>query len=200
MTDSELRRKLELERMLLRMDAGEDFARYLDYINPQYDRQWFHTQIARYCQMLAEGKIRNLMVFLPPQHGKSTIVSEAFPAWILGRKPRMKIVGCSYASPLAEKLSRNIQRQMDSPEYQALFPDTRLNSPRLGRQGRGYLRNVDLFETVGEGASTRLSASAEVLRALRWISRSSMTLSRMRWRRIRRHSGRGCGSGIHRCC
>lgn len=151
MTDSELRRKLELERMLLRMDAGEDFARYLDYINPQYDRQWFHTQIARYCQMLAEGEIRNLMVFLPPQHGKSTIVSEAFPAWILGRKPRMKIVGCSYASSLAEKVSRNIQRQMDSPEYQALFPDTRLNSPRLGRQGRGYLRNVDLFETVGEG-------------------------------------------------
>lgn len=142
---------IEMERQVLKLDAQQHFYRFLDYKDEQYDRRWFHTAIAEHCQMLFEGKIKNLMVFMPPQEGKSTIVSEAFPAWVLGKKPRLKIVGCSYASSLAEKVSRNIQRIIDSPEYQAIFPDTYLNGSKVRSNTRGYLRNVDIFETVGYG-------------------------------------------------
>ncbi len=144
-----LARELELRRELLRVDAKENFRQFLPYINTAYDRQWFHAEIADYCQRLFNGEISNLMVFMPPQHGKSEIVSRQFPAWALGKDPNLKIVGCSYSSDLAQQFSRSIQRTIDTEEYQAIFPETTLNGSQTRSIARGYLRNVDQFEIVG---------------------------------------------------
>ncbi len=38
-------------------------------------------------QEIAFGDIKRLMVFLPPRHGKSMLVSHYFPAWYLGMFP-----------------------------------------------------------------------------------------------------------------
>lgn len=149
LTDEQIRRKLELERLLLKMDAPDMFYKFIPYVNPLYQGQWFHKVIADHCQMLLEGKIRNLMVFVPPQHGKSEIVSRNFPAWALGRNPDLKIVGTSYSASLAGQFSRAIQRTIDTPGYQAIFPGTYLNGSKVRTDTRGYLRNVDVFETVG---------------------------------------------------
>lgn len=81
-----------------------------------------------------------------PTHN-SEIVSRKFPSWALGRKPMLKIVGCSYSSDLAQQFSRSIQRTIESSEYESVFPDTKLND---GKQS-GFTRNVDMFETVGYG-------------------------------------------------
>ena len=97
-----LRRKLELKRQQLKNGARDRLALFLNYTMPSYQREWFHTLIADKCQQLFEGKIQKLMIFVPPQHGKSEIVSRRFPAWCFGQDPSLKIVGCSYSSDLAE--------------------------------------------------------------------------------------------------
>ncbi len=149
MTSAEiLKRKIEIRKQLLEMDAPLLFRQFMPYVNPTYSRQWYHTLIADKCQELIEGKIRNLMIFVPPQHGKSEILSRNFPAWAFGYNPDLKIVGCSYSSDLAKQFSCSIQRIMDSPEYQRIFPETKLNSANLRTVTRGYLRNVDMFEIV----------------------------------------------------
>lgn len=146
----ELRQKImRLKQEKLKLEAPTSFSRFLGYINPKYQCEWFHRLIAEHCQMLLEGKIKNLMVFMPPQHGKSEIISRNFPAWALGRDPDLKIAGCSYSSDLAEQFSRSIQRTIDDKNYSAIFPDTYLNGSNVRTDSRGYLRNVDLFETVG---------------------------------------------------
>ena len=142
-----LQRKLMLERKRFKNGARDRLALFLTYSMPSYQRQWFHTLIADKCQELYEGKIKKLMVFVPPQHGKSEIVSRKFPAWVLGNDPTYKITGCSYSSDLAEGFSRSIQLTIDSPEYQSLFPNTKL--PQRG--GGGYIRNVDYFDTMDHG-------------------------------------------------
>ena len=149
LTDAQVKRKLELERMLLRMDAPNRLCKFIPYMNPQYSQQWFHRDIADNCQKLLEGKIKNLMVFVSPQHGKSEIISRSFPAYALGRNPDLKIVGTSYSANLAEQFSLSIQRIIDSKEYQAIFPNTYLNGSNVRTNVKGYLRNVDMFETVG---------------------------------------------------
>ena len=149
LTDTQIKRKLELERLLLKMDAPCSLYKFIPYIDLSYSCQWFHKVIADHCQKLIEGKIKNLMVFIPPQNGKSTIVSQNFPAWSLGRNPDLKIVGTSYSANLAEQFSRSIQRIIDRPEYQDIFPDTYLNGSNVRTDVKGYLRNVDIFETVG---------------------------------------------------
>lgn len=143
---------MTLRRTKLRLEAPKRFACFLGYANPKYQAEWFHILIADYCQKLFEGKIKKLMLFMPPQHGKSEIISRNFPAWALGRDPNLKIVGSSYSSDLAEQFSRSIQRTIDSEEYQTIFPDTYLSgsmTQRNDKSSRGYLRNVDYFETVG---------------------------------------------------
>lgn len=65
-----LQRKIAIRKQLLEMDAPRLFRQFIPYVNPAYSRQWYHTLIADKCQALLEGKIRNLMVFVPPQHGK----------------------------------------------------------------------------------------------------------------------------------
>src|SRR5438309_308979 len=45
----------------------------------------------------ATGKLREegcvgLIVMLPPRHGKSTLISEYFPAWFLGRNPTRQVL------------------------------------------------------------------------------------------------------------
>lgn len=147
-------RLLSLERELFRLDAQGHFPIFLNYTQPTYERQWFHTLIAQKCQQLFDGTLgtNKLMLFVPPQHGKSEIVSRKFPAWVLGRNPRMKIVGSSYSADLAQQFSRSIQRVIDSKEYTEVFPETYLNSSNVVTDAkRGWLRNVDLFETVGYG-------------------------------------------------
>lgn len=128
--------------------ASSDFVEFLRYINPNYQAEWFHVLIAQYCQRLFEGDIKNLMVFVPPQHGKSEIVSRNFPAWAFGQDPNVKIVGCSYSSDLADQFSRSIQKTIDSEEYQEIFPETYLNGSNVRTSIRGYLRNVNMFEMV----------------------------------------------------
>lgn len=124
--------------------AAKSFAFFLTYINPRYKSEWFHKLIANKCQELAEGKIKNLMVFVPPQHGKSEIISRNFPAWVLGNNPDAKIVGCSYSADLAQQFSRAIQRTLDSAEYKAIFED-----PNNGAgKAKGFRRNVDYFEVA----------------------------------------------------
>ena len=152
--DRDLLRLLELERDMNRRDAEGRLAAFLDYTTPNYSRQWFHTLIANKCQQLVDGTLPTdrLMIFVPPQHGKSEIVSRKFPAWALGINPLFKIVGTSYSADLAQQFSRSIQRTIDSPEYGEVFPNTFLNGQNNKADAkRGWLRNVDMFETVGFG-------------------------------------------------
>ncbi len=147
-------RLLELERELHRRDAEKRFPVFLDYTSPAYTRKWFHTLIAQKCQDLLQGTLptSKLMIFVPPQHGKSEIVSRKFPAWALGQNPLLKIVGTSYSADLAQQFSRAIQRTIDSTEYGEVFPNTFLNNQRVKSDThRGWLRNIDMFETVGFG-------------------------------------------------
>lgn len=148
---ADFKRVLVQGRNILRRQSRDYFSSYLGYMDKKYDMQWFHRLIADKCQMLYERKIKNLMVFLPPQHGKSSIISKCFPAWALGKDPDLKIVGCSYSSDLANQFSRAIQRAIDAEEYQEVFPDTRLRgAKRETNTQQGYIRNIDFFEIVGK--------------------------------------------------
>lgn len=146
---SMLRGALELAREHHAAIARQNFHVFLDYIEPSYDRQWFHTLIADKCQALISGAlgVSRLMLFVPPQHGKSEIVSRRFPAWCLGRQPAMKIAGASYSADLALQFSRAIQRTMEGDVFRHLYPASSIG----GKGKRGIVRNADFFETATGG-------------------------------------------------
>ena len=65
-----------------------------------------------------------MMVFMPPQHGKSELTSRRLPAYMLGRNPNLRIALCAYNATFASKFNRQVQRIMSEKSYLDVFPDT----------------------------------------------------------------------------
>lgn len=109
----------------------------------QFHATWFHNSYYQKLNEFADGKIKKLMVFMPPQHGKSEGSTRRLPAYVLGKNPDKKVAIACYNSSKARKFNREIQRIMDEPEYLDLFPDARLSNG-----SDGYARTSDEFEMV----------------------------------------------------
>jgi predicted phage terminase large subunit-like protein len=92
-------------------------------LNPQTHlaTNWHLAVIAAKLTAIREGKIRRLIINLPPRHLKSLMASIAFPAWCLGLDPAAQILCVSYAQDLADKLARDCRGIMMSPWYRQLF-------------------------------------------------------------------------------
>ena len=122
-------------QVLLRQDFVSFAARCFQDLNPQADlaMNWHLEVIAAKLTAVREGKIRRLIINLPPRHLKSLMASIAFPAWCLGHDPSAQILSVSYAQDLADKLARDCRSIMTSPWYRRIFP-TRLAPHRQAVQ------------------------------------------------------------------
>jgi hypothetical protein len=62
---------------------------------------------------VARGRCPRLMVMMPPRHGKSTLTSETFPAWFLGRFPHKRVILTSYEADFAASWGRKARDLLD---------------------------------------------------------------------------------------
>lgn len=116
----------------------------------------FHRIYYEVLTMFAYGKIRRLIVQMPPQHGKSLGSSRLLPSFMLGRNPDLRVCIASYSATLARDFNRDVQRIIDTERYYDLFPDTMLNSSNVVTQSQHYLRNSEVIEIVGHKGSLRV--------------------------------------------
>jgi predicted phage terminase large subunit-like protein len=109
--------------VLLRHDFATFAGRCFQDLNPQTDlaMNWHLEVIAAKLIEVRQGKIRRLVINLPPRHLKSLMASIAFPAWCLGHDPSAQILCVSYAQDLADKLARDCRSIMTSPWYRQIF-------------------------------------------------------------------------------
>jgi hypothetical protein len=112
---------------ILRSDLGYLAERCFHQLNPQAVllANWHIEVIAAKLAAERAGKIRRLIINLPPRHLKSLLASIAFPAWCLGHDPSAQNLCVSYAQDLADKLARDCRSIMMSQRYRRIFP-TRL--------------------------------------------------------------------------
>src|SRR5215813_10779697 len=112
---------------VLRSDLSFFAQRCFAELNPQtpFAPNWHIEVIAAKLKAVRNGKIKRLIINLPPRHLKSLMASIAFPAWCLGHDPSAQIMCVSYAQDLADKLGRDCRGIMMSKWYRRIFP-TRL--------------------------------------------------------------------------
>ncbi len=120
---------------ILRLDLGYFAQHCFCELNPQaaFLPNWHIEVIAAKLAAVCAGRIRRLIINLPPRHLKSLLASIAFPAWCLGHDPSAQILCVSYAQELADKLARDCRSIMTSPWYRQIFP-TRLAPHRQAVQ------------------------------------------------------------------
>jgi hypothetical protein len=123
------------------------FAEYCIGIDPKYQLEWFHEEMAfeleRGLKRMLAGEDVRLMFFMPPRHGKSEQVTQKFPSWVLGKKPDIPVMVSSYSDELATDFGQNTRGIMQSDRYRAMFrtrlkADAKAKGKWMTEQGGGY--------------------------------------------------------------
>lgn len=114
-------------------EARDNLLAYSILGDSKYVAYRWHRYVARRLEAaVARGRGR-IMVFAPPQHGKSRLVSKLLPAWILGKHPDWPIIAASYGSDLAEENGQAVRDQLASPVHAAVFPESKLDGSTTGK-------------------------------------------------------------------
>ncbi len=120
---SQLPSKTELREEVRRENARRSLLDFACYIDPLYYPDPVHILIADALDKVVSGEIKRLMIFAPPQHGKSRLTSEMLPAYWFGRRPNDSVIISSYGAALADDKSKKARGIVESQEYQELFGD-----------------------------------------------------------------------------
>ena len=110
-------------RAVLRRDLATFIERSFRELNPhvRFYPNWHIEEIAQALEDCMLGKIRRLIINVPPRSLKSHCASVAFVAWLLGHNPNAQILCASYAQSLADKHAYDTRSLMTSPLYRATF-------------------------------------------------------------------------------
>jgi len=98
-----------------------DFLSFVKHVWPDFIEGSHHKIIADKFNKIAEGKIKRMIINMPPRHTKSEFASNMLPAWMIGRKPDLKIIQTTHTTELAVRFGRKAKTLIDSPEYQEIF-------------------------------------------------------------------------------
>ena len=140
---------LKAMRERLVRESRSNLFRFTLATMPTFRPADFHRRYYDILSRFAHKEIKKLMVFMPPQHGKSEGSTRRLPAFIEGMNPDTRLAVVSYSATKAKKFNREIQRIIDSEEYNEIFPDTRLGMSQFGEDsGKGYIRTTEEFEIV----------------------------------------------------
>ena len=137
--------------------ARNDFLSFVKCVWPDFIEGSHHRHIAKKFNKLAEGKIKRLIVNMPPRHTKSEFASYLLPAWMVGKNPKLKIIQATHTGELAIRFGRKAKHLIDSPDYHKIFK-TRLqeDSKAAGRwetaQGGEYFAAGVGGAITGRGA------------------------------------------------
>ena len=128
-TVGEERMRLELRLKLLELQekASDKFLDFCRYVWPEMLVGEHHRIIAEALDRVIAGKCKRLMIAMPPRHGKSQMGSYLFPAYLMGRDPRSKLIVASHTAELAQRFGRMIRNLMEEDKYKELFPNMLLS-------------------------------------------------------------------------
>jgi predicted phage terminase large subunit-like protein len=115
-----LQAEAELARRIL---AQRKILNFTQFTFPTYIADPFHVAITNALDDVIHGKLNRLMIFAPPQHGKSELVSIRLPCFWLGNHPDLPVILTSYGGSLAFRNSRAARSVIESAAYKLIFPE-----------------------------------------------------------------------------
>jgi predicted phage terminase large subunit-like protein len=148
----------ELRRAKKREEAHVSFLKFTKAMWPGFIDGRHHKVMAKKFEEIAEGKLKRLIINMPPRHTKSEFASFLLPSWFLGKYPNKKIIQTSNTADLAVGFGRKVRNLVDSSQYAEIFPNVALrqDSKAAGRwatSGDGEYFAIGVGGTVtGKGA------------------------------------------------
>lgn len=153
MTNKRTLEYYELLDLKIKRNAGRSLSSFVVYTKEDYSMEWFHKIVCKYLDLLSTRYIKKLMIFMPPQHGKTELSSRRFPAYLLGRNPTEKLILGSYNSTKASEFVTDSMRIMQEESYKEIFPKTKLTGKQTSQyfevnNGKGFLKGAGMSSGV----------------------------------------------------
>lgn len=107
--------------------AKKNFLGFVKEMWPGFISGRHHKIMAEKLEAVARGELKRLIINMPPRHTKSEFASYLFPAWMIGRRPDMKIMQATHTADLSIRFGRKVKNLMETKDYQNIF-DVKLRS------------------------------------------------------------------------
>jgi predicted phage terminase large subunit-like protein len=125
----------DFENAKSREKAQKGFMEYVKMMWPGFIHGRHHALMAKKFEDIAAGRLKRVIINMPPRHTKSEFASFLLPSWFLGLYPQKKVIQCSNTAELAVGFGRKVRNLVGSETYTKVFPDVNLrqDSKAAGR-------------------------------------------------------------------
>ena len=125
-------------------------------LNPSaiFYMNWHICAIAHCLEQVRLGKIKRVMITVPPRSLKTIMCSVAFPAFVLGHDPSKRLIVVSYSADVAIKYGNDFRTVVNSAENQAIFPGMRISAMKNSQTEVVTTRNGFRLAMSVDGALT----------------------------------------------
>ena len=154
-----LAQKLKIKKLeySVQEQAQKNFLPFVRNVWPEFKEGAHHKIIAKKFEEIASGKLKRLIINMPPRHTKSEFASFLFPAWFVGKNPKAKIMQTTHTGELAIRFGRKVRNLMETQEYKKIFKtELQPDSMAAGRwetsQGGEYFAAGTGGAVTGRGA------------------------------------------------
>tara|TARA_Y100001933_G_scaffold43823_1_gene41299 strand:- start:189 stop:1628 length:1440 start_codon:yes stop_codon:yes gene_type:complete len=134
-TEVQLQEDLIKEHLRKLNLAEKRFIPFVKHVWPEFIEGDHHRKIAKKFEDIANGKIKRLIVNMPPRHTKSEFASYLFPAWMVGKNPKLKVIQTTHTGELAVRFGRKMKNLVDTNEFAQVFDECKIaaDSKAAGR-------------------------------------------------------------------
>ena len=122
--------------------------------------------LAAYLTDLSDGVINRLCVAMPPRHSKSSMVTLAYPLWLLAHDPNLNILVVNNSAGLSEKFGIQLREYVRKigPEFDLYLSDVKHSSTYLMfTDSNGNLYNGSIRLVGASGSITGQDADYIIL-------------------------------------
>ncbi len=150
------------EEKVLKVMCENDLLFFSRYLYKENTRRNFivaphFVNIANTLTDVVNGKIKRLVINIPPRYGKTELAVKCFIAWCLSKNPQSKFIHLSYSDNLALDNSSQTKEYIESDSFQKFWPmalkkDAQSKSKWFNEYGGG------VYATSSGGAITGFGA------------------------------------------
>ena len=142
-----------INEQLKKLNAAEkNFIPFVRHVWPEFISGFHHKKIAKKFEDIKDGKIKRLIVNMPPRHTKSEFASFLFPSWLVGNNPKLKIIQTTHNTELAVRFGRKMKHLIDSQIYQQVFDQVAISADSKAA-GRWETNKGGEYFAAGVGSS-----------------------------------------------
>ena len=150
--DKKLKLELRLAQIMKNEKCQNDFLIFVKTVWPDFIAGRHHKIIAEKLERVARGELKRLIINMAPRHTKSEFASYLFPAWMMGRNPKMKIIQATHTTELAVNFGRKTKNLIESDDYKDVFPGVKLAADSKA-SGRWDTSSGGMYYAVGVGSN-----------------------------------------------